>query len=57
MGSFNFYNTEIEEVVLFDCFYSGDIRGGFTKSFEESLFKSKGINFNLSETFSSYSSN
>lgn len=57
MGSFNFYNTEIEGVVLFDCFYSGDIRGGFTKSFEESLFKSNGINFNLSETFSSYSSN
>ena len=55
MPNFAFRELELKGAYLIDCFYSGDNRGGFTKSFEKDIFSAAGIPFSLNETFSSRS--
>ena len=55
MGIFEFHKTEIKDVYYFDCFFSGDNRGNFSKSFVKDELKRIGVDFNISETFSSKS--
>ena len=55
MANFDFQEMELKGAYLIQCFYAGDNRGGFTKSFEKDMFKNAGIEFHLNETFASIS--
>ena len=55
MSDYTFYTTEIDDVLIIDNFFVGDIRGGFTKTFERDVFMNAGISFKLNETFASVS--
>lgn len=55
MGNFEFQKTQLENAILITSFFSGDNRGGFTKSFEKDIYKKAGIDFALNETFVSVS--
>lgn len=55
MGNFEFQKTQLENAILITSFFSGDNRGGFTKSFEKDIYKNAGIDFALNETFVSVS--
>lgn len=56
MGLFEFHKTEIKDVYYFDYFFRGDNRGNFSKTFVKEELKEIGIDFQVSETFSSKSS-
>lgn len=55
MTDFGFQKLDLEGAYLIQDFYRGDSRGGFTKCFEEEIFRQAGISFDLSETFFSKS--
>lgn len=56
MGIIDFYSTGLNDVFCFEYFFRGDNRGGFSKTFEKSIFNEAGIKFDVTETFSSKSS-
>lgn len=56
MANFEFKELGLEGAFLISGFFAGDVRGGFTKSFEREVFAEAGIPFDLSETFASRSS-
>ena len=53
--NFEFKKLDLDGAFLVSCFFAGDERGGFTKSFEHDIFKKAGIDFHVSEIFSSCS--
>ena len=55
MAGFEFQELELKGAYLISNFYAGDNRGGFTKSFENDIYKNVGIEFRLDETFASRS--
>ncbi len=55
MPGFEFEALELNGAYLISDFFAGDARGGFTKSFEKDVFKDNGIDFSLSESFTSLS--
>ncbi len=55
MAAFDFMELDLKGAFLINDFYAGDKRGGFTKSFEKDIYKSAGIEFELTETFSTRS--
>ena len=55
MFGFSFKEINVKDAYLIDNFFSGDIRGGFTKVYEKQVFADMGIEFSLSETFVSVS--
>ena len=55
MAGFGFQALDLKGAYLIDCFFAGDNRGGFTKSFEKDIFSEAGIVFTLNETFASHS--
>ena len=55
MATFEFEKLDLDGAYLISSFYSGDKRGGFTKSFEADIYNAAGIPFVLNETFSSRS--
>lgn len=55
MAGFEFQELELKGAYLISNFYSGDNRGGFTKSFEKDIYRGAGIEFQLNETFASRS--
>lgn len=55
MAGYNFTPLELSGAYVVDCFFSGDHRGGFTKSFEKDIYAAAGIHFILNETFASVS--
>jgi len=52
---FEFEELNLKDAFLITNFHAGDNRGGFTKNFEIDIYKSAGIVFQLSESFSSMS--
>lgn len=56
MSGFTFTELDLNGAFLIDCFSVGDVRGGFSKTFEKDIYKSASIEFNLNETFMSVSS-
>lgn len=52
---FEFKKLILKDAYLISNFYTGDNRGGFTKTFEKEFFKEAGIEFQLNETFASHS--
>lgn len=52
---FDFSELDLRGAFLINNFFAGDNRGGFTKSFEKDIFHGAGIDFQLNETFFSYS--
>ena len=52
---FDICELDIKGAFLIKNFFSGDKRGGFTKSFEKDIYQEAGITFNLNETFTSFS--
>ena len=55
MLMFDFEELDLKGAYLINQFYVGDNRGGFSKIFEKDIFKEAGIEFNLTETFMSFS--
>lgn len=55
MSMFEIKETDLRGAYLIKNFYAGDARGGFTKIFEKDCFAKSGIEFELNETFVSYS--
>ncbi len=55
MPGFEFHELDLKGAYLISSFYSGDCRGGFTKTFEKDVYAKAGIMFKLSETFASHS--
>lgn len=55
MRGFIFQELELKGSFLIEDFYAGDNRGEFVKLFEKDIFKNKGIEFSLNETFLSVS--
>ena len=55
MAGFEFRELELKGAYLISSFYTGDNRGGFTKTFEKDIFEQAGITFKLNETFASRS--
>ncbi len=55
MSGFKFTPMNLEGAFCVEAFSVGDIRGGFTKTFEKDIYKSSGIDFSLNETFASTS--
>lgn len=55
MPGFEFKALSLQGAYLIQDFFSGDNRGGFTKSFEKDIFAVAGIKFSLNETFVSHS--
>lgn len=55
MTGFEFHELELRGAFLISSFYAGDNRGGFTKTFEKDIFRERGIEFTLNETFASRS--
>ena len=53
--NFEFLELDLKGAFLIRSFYSGDNRGGFTKSFEKEAFCKAGIAFSVTETFASCS--
>lgn len=53
--NFQFKKLPLKDAYLIENFYVGDNRGGFTKTFEKNIFKQHEIDFNVSETFASFS--
>ncbi len=52
---FEFQELELKGAYLIRNFYAGDNRGSFTKNYERDIYKAGGINFQLSESFTSLS--
>lgn len=52
---FEFKELDLKGAYLISNFYAGDNRGGFTKTFEKDIYKEAGIEFQLNETFASWS--
>ena len=55
MPGFEFEALELKGAYLISGFFAGDARGGLTKNFEKDVFKNKGIEFSLNESFVSVS--
>ena len=55
MSYFEFNSLDMEGAFLIDHFYSWDMRGSFSKHFERDYYCEAGIDFNLTETFTSIS--
>lgn len=55
MAGFEFHELELKGAFLIRSFYAGDYRGCFTKIFEKDIFRERGIEFILNETFASCS--
>lgn len=55
MANFVFKEQDLKGVYLIESFHSGDLRGGFAKTFEKDVFEEAGIAFSLNETFISKS--
>ncbi len=54
--SFQFKKIDNSGIIEFTYFSIGDMRGEFSKIYEQSMFEQNGINFHLSESFLSVSS-
>lgn len=52
---FEFKELKLKGAYLINCFYAGDNRGSFTKSYEKEIYKKAGIDFCASEVFMSKS--
>ena len=55
MPGFEFEKLELNDAYLISNFYAADQRGNFRKVFEKNIFHEAGIDFFLSESFSSVS--
>ena len=55
MAGFDFRELDLKGAYLISNFFSGDCRGGFTKTFEKEIYKAAGIEFSVSESFVSCS--
>ncbi|WP_022760423.1 dTDP-4-dehydrorhamnose 3,5-epimerase [Butyrivibrio sp. AD3002] len=55
MSGFKFVPMSLEGAFCIEAFSVGDLRGGFTKTFEKDIYEEAGIEFLLNETFVSTS--
>jgi dTDP-4-dehydrorhamnose 3,5-epimerase len=55
MTRFAFRALELEGAYFISNFSAEDVRGGFTKTFEDTIFRQNGIDFQLTESFLSSS--
>lgn len=55
-AQFQFSKTNLGGVLEFTFFCADDLRGGFSKIYEQGIFEQNGIDFHLSESFVSISS-
>lgn len=53
--SFNIVDTKFKDAKIIESFYNNDERGSFNKVFENNVFNTNGINFNIKEVFMSIS--
>ena len=53
--NFTIQELDLKGAFMITGFHVGDLRGGFTKSFEKHIFQEAGLTFQLSETFVSSS--
>ncbi len=55
MSGFKFEPMSLEGAFVIETFSVGDLRGGFTKTFEKDIYAEAGVEFSLNETFASTS--
>lgn len=55
MQKWKFEKLPLEGAYKIDTFFAPDIRGGFCKDYSKEMFEQNGIEYNLAETFYTYS--
>ena len=55
MAGYEFEKLSLDGAYCIHYFHAGDSRGGFGKSFEKDVYRNAGIDFSVSETFTSIS--